>query len=242
MQPTSFFIANFHWTVIYDGAKNSPENFPKISKSVKFPVKPKRKIFSIPEYDFDIQFFKIPLKIFSFRDLPGYCICIFCPRPNFLSTRFEFYISSSCICILIPVPSPHARFTPSLASPTPFHGPISLLITQNGAETSQNLETSTIQEGNWFEMAVSWLIDWVYLECHGTDKLIAWLVRPIKINSKLWIDWWIEWFGAFCSIDWLIDWLRYSTCALGDTGFALVRLWFLHTRNALSTNVFGSLL
>ena len=36
----------------------------------------------------------------------------------------------------------------------------------------------------------SWLIDWVYLGCHGTDKLIDWLT---------------EWLGALSLIDWLID-------------------------------------
>ena len=50
--------------------------------------------------------------------------------------------------ILLVIPSPQARFTPSPTSPTPSHGPISFLITQHGAENYQTLETSTISGEN----------------------------------------------------------------------------------------------
>ena len=59
-------------------------------------------------------------------------------------------------------PSPQARFSPSPASPTPFHGVISFFLTKNGAEIYQNLETSTIQGKNSFWNA-SQLIDWLGL-------------------------------------------------------------------------------
>ena len=92
--------------------------------------------------------------------------------------------------MLLRIRSPSAQISPSPASLTPSHGPISFLITQNGEKNYQNLETSTIQEETDFEMVVSWLIDWIYLKRHGTDKSIDWLM-----------DWLIDWF------DWLIDWL-----------------------------------
>ena len=75
---------------------------------------------------------------------------------------------------------------PFLASPTPSHGLISFLITQNGAKSYQNLETSTIPGENWFwngSQLIDWLIDWVNLKCHGTDKLIDWLIYTINKNQ-----------------------------------------------------------
>ena len=101
---------------------------------------------------------------------------------------------------------------------------------QNGAENYQNLETSTVQGETDFEMAVSWLIDWVYLECHRTDKLIDWLIdwycQHKSIVSYGLIGWLNELEPCVWSnnllIDWLIDWLMYSTCARGDTGCTLV--------------------
>ena len=62
-----------------------------------------------------------------------------------------------------------------------------------------------------FEMIVSWLIDWVYLKFHVTNKLIdwliAWLALSIEFYSKLWIDWLIDWMTWSLLFDWLIDWL-----------------------------------
>ena len=74
-------------------------------------------------------------------------------------------------------------------------------------------------------MVVGWLIDWVYLKYHGTDKLIGWFD-----NLKL----------SVWSIDWLIDWSMYGTRARGDRGFALVTLVMhtcLHYLNSVLTNV-----
>ena len=66
------------------------------------------------------------------------------------------------------------------------------------------------EEDTHFEMAVSWLIDYIYLKCHGTDDLI-----------DQWIAWLLDWLIK-CLVDWLIDWLLCSTRARGDTDFALV--------------------
>ena len=89
-----------------------------------------------------------------------------------------------------------------------------------------------------FGMVVSWLIDWVCSKCYGTDKLIywliAWLVLLIKINSKLWIDWLIEWLGALCLIDRLIDWLLYSTHVHGDTFLLRIVLFRFFIDRSLS--------
>ena len=87
--------------------------------------------------------------------------------------------------------SVHPSPPPSL---TPSHGLISFFITQNGTENYQNLKTSTMQEENWFwngGQSIDWLIDWVYVKCHGTDKLIDWLIGTVNKNqysrgSQIW--------------------------------------------------------
>ena len=87
----------------------------------------------------------------------------------FVWSLYDFTIS-----FLILIPSPQARFIPSPASPTPSHGPITFLITQNGAENYQNLETSTIQGENWFWNG-SQLIDWLGT-LQDVTRLITWLI------------------------------------------------------------------
>ena len=81
--------------------------------------------------------------------------------------------------VLTSTPSPQTQFTPSPVFPSPSHGPISFFITQNGAESYQNLENSTIQGENWLWNG-SQLIDWIYSKCHGTDKLIEWLIDWLR--------------------------------------------------------------
>ena len=119
---------------------------------------------------------------------------------------------------------------PGLGPPPPSHGPITFLITQNGAKDFQNLETSTIQEENWFwngsrlidwlgilqmsrDWQIDWLIDWVYSKCHETDKLIDWLIACLintidKINSSYGL---IGWLTDLAPAVWSIDWLTRAS-------------------------------
>ena len=80
-----------------------------------------------------------------------------------------FFIPFCISIILIPIPSPQARFTPSPASPPPSYGPINFLIIQDGAEDYQNLETSTIQGENWLWNG-SRLIDWLGITKMSRDR------------------------------------------------------------------------
>ena len=100
-------------------------------------------------------------------------------------------------------PFPKAQFTPY-----PSHDPITFLITQNGAENYQNLETlDNFREKTDFEMVASWLIDWVHSKCQGTDKLIDWL-NDLESSVRL-IDWLVDWMTWDLLFDWLIDWCMH---------------------------------
>ena len=107
-------------------------------------------------------------------------------------------------------PPPHPLL--HLTIPLVFSSP------QNDAKTIKTWRPRQFREKTDFEMAINWLIDWVCSKCHGTNKLIDWLISTInKINSKLWID---------RLIDWLIDvqhsrsgWHGLRTCWIRNTPF-----------------------
>ena len=120
--------------------------------------------------------------------------------------------------ILILIPSPQARFTPSPASVTHLMVPL-VSLPETVQKTIRTWRPRQFTEKIDFEMVVSWLIDWVYLKCDGTDKLIAWLVLSIKTIASYGL---IGWLNDFEPSVRSIDWLIYSTRFRGDTGFVLV--------------------
>ena len=72
-----------------------------------------------------------------------------------LSLYYIIIIIMLILYAVLPLSSPLLYAFPTLS-----HGPITLFITQNGAEHYQNLDASTIQRKNWF-WNDSQLINWL---------------------------------------------------------------------------------